>query len=163
MPPANINATAKIGSSEAFLNCVRITNTSSDARIAPALPNPTAVAIPGKLRVGAIAGIVIGCVAGCAIIAGCIYLFLRRRRQNRLATASSNPLSSRGEKGEDGILLGAVEAADFGSDGAELRGDQPVNEVSGKRARQEMGSAYRPPELDSDYHPVELDGATSRK
>ncbi|MCJ1287501.1 hypothetical protein MMC26_006853 [Xylographa opegraphella] len=92
MQPANrLQSSAHVVATQARMNCVRITNTTSSSRVAATLPSPTGVTFPNPLSGADIAGIVTGCVAGVAIITGLVYLFIRRRRRARHLDAAAQP------------------------------------------------------------------------
>ncbi|MCJ1398422.1 hypothetical protein MMC11_001620 [Xylographa trunciseda] len=152
-PPANVTRISEHSTGEAFLNCLRITNTSSSSRVAPTLPGPTNVVFPGTLTGGDIAGIVIGCVAGVAILAGVIYLLLRRRRRARQTAAAAALPSSEAtkEKGGDRTEVdsrGVVEAsAHAGASGRAERKGQAVEELQGTELQTMLQGDSQPIEL----------------
>ena len=153
LPSTNISSMATIGSTQAHLNCVRITDTlSATTRDAPALPKP--MAVRSSLSKGAIAGIVIGCVVGAAVLAGgtCMLWWQRRRRARPFGAAALQHPKEEEDK-EKAIMLdgqGIAEAEGQGGGrpaGSELEG-WSVGEVQGSDVPMK-GDRDRPVELDS--------------
>lgn len=70
MPTANAEVSSANTDYSAFLTCLHVDHFNQGSRVAPALPSATPVNYGGKsgLSGGAIAGIVIGCVVGVALI-----------------------------------------------------------------------------------------------
>lgn len=70
MPTANAEVSSNNADFSTFLTCAHIDHFNQGSRVTPALPSPTAVDYRKKgLSGGAIAGIVVGCVVGVALIA----------------------------------------------------------------------------------------------
>lgn len=68
------------------MTCIRARDINPDSRIPAALPAAKAVHFPGQLSKGAIAGIVVGCVLGVAIVVGAGWWFWRKyRKQSNLS------------------------------------------------------------------------------
>ncbi len=85
-----------------------------------------------KLGGGAIAGIVIGCLAGLAILIGAIFFLLRRRRAK--ASANANTAANDGTTGQPDMTH-------VGPNDASYKAPGLLPELGGERLRQELGPA----------------------
>jgi hypothetical protein len=105
---ANINAAVASGQFDTYLASFATTNqaagfsnvTASEASFVPLLPTAMPTSAPGsnsqKLSDGAVAGIVIGVIAFCAIIAGGVYAYRKRRSDETLLDKGSSSGASSG-------------------------------------------------------------------
>ena len=87
MPVANIKAGNGIAQASSKMSCIRADHVNPGSEAPPAAPKPTAVG-GGGISDGAIAGIVVGVVAGIALIAGAAFFFWWRKRKARKAKSA---------------------------------------------------------------------------
>jgi hypothetical protein len=103
------------------------------------------------LAPGAIAGIVIGCIVGVALVLAAVFLLWRRRK--RAATAAADPTSPASERITD-PFEGWKNEDDLP---AEMNGTREPQEVHAVTSPQEMNGVGLPQEMDTKREPVELD------
>jgi hypothetical protein len=86
LPIANAERLTNLGEAKAMPMCMHIDHINPGSRVPPTLPSPTPINYnKGKLTGGDIAGIVVGCVAGVALIAGLVFWLWRRQRKQKKA------------------------------------------------------------------------------
>ena len=79
-PPANNSRQTSIHGARSKMSCLRATDISEGSRVPPPLPDPDPVNWPGQLSKAETAGVVVGVVAGVALLAGLGWYCWRRRR-----------------------------------------------------------------------------------
>ena len=158
LPTANSNAPTYISKTKANLQCLRADNVNPGSEKVAAAPSPTPLH-GGSLSGGAIAGIVIGVLAGVALIGGAAFLFWRRRRRSRQAQAlepeqkggdPESPVIAGKDAGEMNERTHVVEAE-----------DTPVKELSPDSEVTKPGTEMKPAELSGANGVVEKDGAAN--
>ena len=81
MPVANIDRTGGWGRANSIFTCIRVEHYYPGSRVIPALPAGTPYIYGSRLSGGAIAGIVVGAVVFCALVALGTFFWLRRKRR----------------------------------------------------------------------------------
>lgn len=166
MPVANINRQTYYSSANSTLRCLKANDYTAGSRIPSALPAGHAYRHKRSgLSRGAIAGIVVGIVALCAMVAGLLFwICLRRRRQ-----AKAKTVDAAGEPHDHGV----PEGRGFEKDGAnitELPATRRETELDGmglsemhtKEKPVELKGSKQVAEMDSTGVPAELSATTEK-
>ena len=138
-----------VPTSQAYINCVRITNTAPGSRVAPALPSPTAVTLPGGFPAGDAPMLFVGLPFPALLIAGMLYLRRLRRHARDKALCSADRWTKDSMIMIDGNDVFEV-AADVGGSGrAELKG-QAILEMQGTDVQNMLPGDDQPHQLASE-------------
>ena len=154
LPTANSNAPTTISHTKANLQCLRADRVSPGSKTVPAAPDPTPL-YGNKLSGVAIAGIVIGVLAGVALIAGLAFFFWRKRRRNQKTQAfSAGEKNGNLSPADTGEQQDPLEAADDRKHSVEAP-DTHLKEMSPDTEVARSGTVMRPAELETLHRPVE--------